>query len=199
MLRESPRSVVGTLCLTICATVLMYTIIVYMPSYLPQHFAVTSQQTFLAGVIGTFAMFLMEPVAGAMSDKYGRKKVLLLFLLPLTVLIYPFFHYLQVNPSLSRLLFIFTLVTILMGGFFGPFSTAMGEQFPTNVRSTRLAITYNIAVMVFGGFAGAIVTWLIHATGLVLAPILFGLFGCVCGIIGSIVIYDSKVRRATVF
>jgi hypothetical protein len=53
----------------------------------------------------------------------------------------------------------------LFGVFNGPVSTALAEQFPTRVRSTAQAISYNIAVMLFGGFAQFFVTWLIEATG----------------------------------
>lgn len=199
VLRESPRAVIGTLFLTICATSVIYTIVVYMPTYLPGHFSITAQNTFLAGFIGTLATFVMEPLSGALSDKYGRKKILLVFLVPLVLILYPFFQYLQSAPSLGRLILVYTIISVFIGGFLGTFSTAMGEQFPTHVRSTGMAISYNLAVMVFGGFAGAIVTWLIHSTGLVLAPILFAIFGGVLGIIGALIIHDSKTRRAKLF
>ena len=59
----------------------------------------------------------------------------------------------------------------LLGVFFGPISTAIAEQFVARSRSTGLGIAYNLAVMIFGGFAQFFVTWLIEATGSPIARI----------------------------
>jgi hypothetical protein len=74
--------------------------------------------------------------------------------------------------------------------FFGPISTAIAEQFPTGVRSTGLAIAYNFAVMLFGGFAQFIVTWLIRETGTPLAPAYYVMFGAVVGFVASLFVID---------
>src|ERR1700677_2958500 len=65
----------------------------------------------------------------------------------------------------------------------GPVSTALAEQFPTSVRSTGLAIGYNVAVMLFGGFAQFFVTWLIQATGTPIAPAFYLMFGAAVGLL----------------
>ena len=57
-----------------------------------------------------------------------------------------------------------TLCSVLGVGS-GAFSTAVAEQFPTSIRSTSVGVTYNVAVMIFGGFAQFFVTWLIEVTG----------------------------------
>ena len=68
----------------------------------------------------------------------------------------------------------------------GPISTALAEQFPTRVRSTALAISYNIAVMLFGGFAQFFVTWLIEATGTPIAPAYYLMFGAAVGLLAAL-------------
>lgn len=68
----------------------------------------------------------------------------------------------------------------------GPISTALAEQFPARVRSTGLALGYNFAVMLFGGFAQLIVTWLIKETGTPLAPAYYVMFGAVVGLIAAL-------------
>jgi len=74
----------------------------------------------------------------------------------------------------------------LFGVFNGPISTALAEQFPTRVRSTALAISYNIAVMLFGGFAQFFVTWLIEATGAPIAPAYYLMFGAAVGLLAAL-------------
>jgi MFS transporter, MHS family, proline/betaine transporter len=54
------------------------------------------------------------------------------------------------------------------------------------VRSTALAISYNIAVMLFGGFAQFFVTWLIEATGTPIAPAYYLMFGAAVGLLAAL-------------
>ena len=69
-------------------------------------------------------------------------------------------------------------------------STALAEQFPVHMRSTGLALAYNFAVMLFGGFAQLIVTWLIRETGTPLAPAFYVMFGAVAGSVGVLFMTD---------
>ena len=59
----------------------------------------------------------------------------------------------------------------------------MAELFPTRVRNTSLALSYNFAVAIFGGFGQFIVQWLIQTTGDVLAPAYYVLAAAVVGTI----------------
>ena len=78
----------------------------------------------------------------------------------------------------------------LHGAFLGPFSTALAEQFPTRIRSTALGITYNVAVMTFGGFAQFFVTSLIQATGSPVAPVFYVMFGAAMGLLATFYLVD---------
>jgi MHS family proline/betaine transporter-like MFS transporter len=79
---------------------------------------------------------------------------------------------------------------LLLGVFFGPISTAIAEQFVARSRSTGLGIAYNLAVMIFGGFAQFFVTWLIEATGSPIAPSFYVMFGAAIGIIATFFLVD---------
>ena len=83
----------------------------------------------------------------------------------------------------------------MIGVLFGPISTALAEQFSPDVRSTGLAIAYNFAVMLFGGFAQFIVTWLIRVTGSPIAPAYYVMAGAVVGLIASLFMSDRRVDR----
>ena len=65
-------------------------------------------------------------------------------------------------------------------------STASAEQFQVHVRSTGLGVAYNLAVMIFGGFAPFFVTWLIQVTGLAVAPAFYVMFGAAAGLLASL-------------
>jgi MFS transporter, MHS family, proline/betaine transporter len=64
------------------------------------------------------------------------------------------------------------------------------EQFPAHIRSTGLAIPYNLGIMVFGGFAQFFVTWLIHATGSPIAPVFYVMFGAAIALVSLMFIKD---------
>ncbi|MBR0828555.1 MFS transporter [Bradyrhizobium manausense] len=192
---KHPRAIAANLSLAICATTSVYIFFVYMPTFLTREFHIPMHDAFLAQAMGLFAFIVTVPVAGALSDGYGRKIVMLTSLLPYAVFIYPLFSRVHSATSPVNLVVIYTLLSICLGGFFGPFSTALGEQFPTTVRSSGLAICYNLAVMIFGGFAQFIVTWLIQSTGVTLAPVLYTLAGSVIGVIGCLLIVPTSKSR----
>ena len=94
------------------------------------------------------------------------------------------------NPSFTSLLITQVALCCLMGAFSGPISTALAEQFPAHVRSTGLGTAYNIAVMLFGGFAPFFVTWLIQTTGLPVAPAFYVMFGAAAGLLASLLLKE---------
>ena len=73
---------------------------------------------------------------------------------------------------------------VILSGLFGALSTALAEQFPTHIRTAGLAIAYNVAVMIFGGFAPFVVAWLIGALATPVAPAFYLMFGAVVGLLG---------------
>jgi len=190
-LAKYPRAIAANLALATCATTSAYIFIIYMPTFVARQFHIPLNDAFMAQTLGLLAFIVAVPVAGALSDRYGRKAVMLTFLAPYALLIYPLFAWVQSAPVLANLLVVYTVLSIFLGGFFGPFSTALGEQFPTAVRSSGLAICYNLAVMIFGGFAQFIVTWLIQSTGVTLAPVFYTLAGSVLGLIGCLLLLPA--------
>ena len=106
------------------------------------------------------------------------------------VLPYPLLAWLQAEPTLLRLALMQVVLCIAVAVAFGPVSTALAEQFPVHTRSTGLALAYNFAVMLFGGFAQLIVTWLIVKTGTPLAPAFYVMAGALAGMAGAYFITD---------
>jgi MHS family proline/betaine transporter-like MFS transporter len=80
---------------------------------------------------------------------------------------------------------------VILSGVFGVLSTVLAEQFPTSVRSTGLALPYNLAVMIFGGFAPMIVTWLIGALNSSIAPAYYLMFGSAAGLMATFALREN--------
>lgn len=184
------RSIAVTFGLVICGTISFYVVLVYMPTFAKTQLGIPLGDAFVAQVTGLVCLTLVIPVCGALSDRIGRKPILMAAAIAYFVLLYPLFDWVHSAPSLMRLTIMQAVLCSLVGVFFGAISTALAEQFPTGVRSTGLAIGYNFAVMLFGGFAQFIVTWLIRVTGSPLAPAYYVMFGAVVGFVASLFVVD---------
>jgi MFS family permease len=200
MLRNHLRGVATVMALTVCGTVGFYVILVYMPTFANRQLNLPLTEAFTAQVIAVALLTLLMPVFGALSDRVGRRLLIGAATAGLLIALYPLFSWVHAAPSFGRLMSMQAVLCTLLALFFGPFSAAVAEQFPAGVRSTGLALAYNLAVMIFGGFAQFIVTWLIHATGLAIAPVFYVMFAAILGLLGAYFLIDRthEARLATV-
>jgi MHS family proline/betaine transporter-like MFS transporter len=166
-------------------TISFYVILLYMPTFARTQLHLPLDQAFIAQSISLACMIVLIPIFGALSDRIGRKPIMIAALILYLALAYPLFRWLDANPSFGSLVIVQVVLCCLLGAFFGPMSTAVAEQFAARMRSTGLGIAYNLAVMIFGGFAQFFVTWLIAATGSPIAPSFYVMFGAAVGILAA--------------
>ena len=138
-------------------------------------------------------MTLVIPVCGTLSDRIGRRPILIAAPVAYLLLLDPFFTWIHAHPSFLHLVLMQTVLCSIAGAFSGPISTAVAEQFPVGVRSTGLAVAYNMAVMLFGGFAQFIVTWLVEKTGSPIAPAYYVMFGARIGLVAALSLREREV------
>jgi MFS transporter, MHS family, proline/betaine transporter len=155
--------------MTLHNTVSYYIPIVYMTNYIRTAGGLTATQAMWIGTACLTVFVFLIPVWGAVSDRVGRKPLLLLSAGGYVLLSFPLL--MMASSGSVALAFLAQLVMIVFLSFFsGPCPAAYAELFPTRVRYTALSIGYNTAVAIFGGFAPFICTWLIQLTGSSLAP-----------------------------
>jgi len=179
------RSIAVSFGLVVSGTIMYYVVLIYMPTYAKTQLGIPLGEAFIAQVAGLLCLTVGTPFFGILSDRIGRRPVLMLACVLYFILPYPLFSWLQAEPGLFRLAVMQVLLCSAVAVGFGAISTALAEQFPVRMRSTGLALAYNFAVMLFGGFAQLIVTWLIKATGTPLAPAYYVMFGSVVGLTAS--------------
>jgi len=129
------------------------------------------------------------PVMGAVSDRVGRRPLLILFSVLSLVTAYPALLWLVSSPSFARLLVTELWLSFLFGGYNGAMVPFLAEIMPADVRASGFAIAFSLATAVFGGFTPAICTWLIHETGNRAVP---GLWLAFAAALGLIAVYFSR-------
>lgn len=177
---------------TIGATISFYVILVYMPTYGKTEMGLSLAQSFIAQAPGLVLLIVLTPLIGALSDAIGRRPLLLASYGMLLLCVYPLFIWLQAERTLLALTVAQTAFCVILSGLFGALSTALAEQFPTHVRTVGLAIAYNVAVMIFGGFAPFIVAWLIDYLAMPIAPAFYLMFGAVVGLLGVAGLHERR-------
>ncbi len=190
MLRTHSRETLVGMGLVVTATVSIYITFTYLVTYSTVTLKLPLRDTFMVQMAGAALMVVLMPFMGAWSDRVGRRPLMIGSLLGYLLVLYPLYAWLCDGPTIAKLMTVQVVVCLFVSVFFGVFSTVMAELFPANVRSVGMSMAYNIAVMVFGGFAQFIVTWLIRATGSPMSPAFYVMFGVVLGFIASFFIRD---------
>ncbi|OZI45377.1 MFS transporter [Bordetella genomosp. 5] len=194
MIAQHTRETMIGVGLVVTATVSIYITFTYLVTYSTKILMLPMTQTFMVQMAGAALMVLLTPFMGAWSDRVGRRPLVIGSLIGYLLVLYPLYAWLTSAPSIERLLVVQLVVCLFVSAFFGVFSTVMAELFPPRVRSVGLSLAYNVAVMIFGGFAQFIVTWLIKTTESPMAPAYYVMFGVTLGLIASFFIDDKKAH-----
>lgn len=183
VIKQYPRELVTAFCIIAAGTAINYVAGVYITTY-----AVTELKLNLAdaqfGLIVFSALNAVVVVlSGALSDKIGRRNVLLPAVIGYCIMFYLMLSRLVADPTIQNLYYV-QACALLLGVLAGPAPAAMTEIFPVRLRSTGVSLVYNLAVMLFGGLAPFINTWLVSTTGNKLAPVYYVFFAAAVGIVG---------------
>lgn len=156
-----------------------YTFLVVMPSYLQSSLNASFQEALISTVLANAGFAATILPAGWLSDKIGRRWVMLAGTGLIVILALPLLNVLQ-NPDLGvgvHGLAVFVAGAVV-GLIAGPGPAMLAEMFPTSVRYTGLGLSYSISNAIFSGSAGLIITSLIASTGNVDVPAYYVMATC---------------------
>jgi len=177
--------VIGTMMATM-TTVSFYMITAYTPTFGNSVLHLTTMSSLIVTLcVGASNLFWL-PVMGTLSDKVGRRPLLVICTTLMLLTAYPVMLWLVRDPSFSRLLTVELWLSFMYGSYNGAMVVFLTEIMPVSVRTTGFALAYSLATAVFGGFTPAISTYLIHITGNRAVPGLWLSFAAACGLVASL-------------
>ncbi|MBX9408711.1 MFS transporter [Pseudomonas baetica] len=163
------RSVIIGIGVTCLNAVAFYLLLSYMPTYLSTEMGMSESDSFMASTVSLATYIGLIFLMGKLSDLFGRKAMLLTASVLFLALTWPLFGMLNNQP-----LIVILMIQIAFGAILamndGTLPCFLAEIFPTRVRFSGFAFSFNIANAVFGGTAPFIATWLIQLTGSKMAP-----------------------------
>lgn len=167
--KNNPTAIFIAIAFSLFHNACLYVIVSYLPNHISQELGFTTTLASLSSVANMVVMCLLIPVFGRLSDKIGRRPVLMTSCVLMLVLGYPLFYAMSVGNAL-----IVVMIHVVFGAvlalFLGATLTALTEFFRPEERSSGLAVGYNVSVSLFGGTAPFFMVLMINGFGDLAAP-----------------------------
>ena len=141
----------------------------FMPGYLSTHLHYSRTDSYLITTLGLLSVAVCMPLTGYLSDRWGRRPLMLMGCGGFILLTYPAML-LMTQGSVMTSIAAMSLLGVFVAMFNGGCGAAMVELFPTAIRYGGIAVAYNLTVAVFGGVTPLASASLIAWTGDPLSP-----------------------------
>ena len=168
-LSQAKQKLLVSIGVVVLCTVAMYTTL-FMLGFAMRQLGLPQAGSFLATLLAGALQIVLVPTFGALSDRLGRRSIMVPAAVVMLLISYPMFAWMAAAPTLQTLLLVQIALGVVGAAYMGPLPALMSELFPARMRTTGLALSYSLAVAIFGGFAPFANVWLIQQTGSNVAP-----------------------------
>ncbi|MEU0368738.1 MFS transporter [Streptomyces sp. NPDC006283] len=174
-----------------------YTFLVVLPSYLQSALNASFQEALIATVLANLGFAASIIPAGLISDRIGRRTVMLTGAVLVVLLALPLMNLLQdaSTSTATKGAAVFAAGAVV-GLLAGPGPAMLAEMFPTSVRCTGLGLAYSLSNAVFSGCAGLVITELIKRTDNVDIPAYYAATTCAVSVFALLTLRGDDHRRA---
>lgn len=183
------RIVILGMMIAILTTTTFYFVTVYTPTFGKTVLKLSTQDALLVTLLVAVTNFIWNPVGGALSDRIGRKPVLLGIATLSLLTAYPALSWLVAAPTFGKLLAVEMMFSFYFGMYSGTMLGALVEIVPAHVRTTCFSLAFALAAALFGTFTPFASTLLIEHTGNKAAPGAWLMFAAALGIIAALIVY----------
>jgi MFS transporter, MHS family, citrate/tricarballylate:H+ symporter len=177
--------------MVIMTTVSFYLITVYTPTFGKEVLKLKAADSLFITLCVGLSNFIWLPIMGALSDRIGRRPILVLFSALAFLTAYPALAWLADGPSFSKMLTVLLWLSFIYASYNGAMIVALTEVMPIGVRTSGFSLAYSLATT-FGGFTAAICTWLIAVTRDNAAPGYWMGAAALCGLTATLLVYRRR-------
>lgn len=156
---KHPRALFTVVGLTMGGTLAFYTYTTYVHKFLVNSAGIDRETASLVNAATLFLYMLLQPVVGALSDRIGRRPVLIAFGVLGTLLTVPILSSLQNVSTGMQAFWLVMCALVIVSGYTSINAVVKAELFPVEVRALGVALPYALTVAIFGGTAEAVALW----------------------------------------
>lgn len=183
------RVVILGMLMTAMTTTTFYLITVYTPTFGKTVLKLSTGDSLIVTLLVGLSNFCWLPIGGMVSDRIGRRPILVAITVLTLLTAYPAMLWLAGAPSFGRLLAVLLWFSFFFGCYNGAMVAALTEVMPAEVRVSGFSLAFSLATAIFGGFTPAISTYLIEVTHDKAAPGLWLSFAALCGLGATLALY----------
>ena len=158
-LLRHPKELLTVVGLTMGGTLAFYTYTTYMQKYLVNTVGMSKNDSTMISAATLFLFMLLQPLVGALSDKIGRRPILIAFGVLGTLFTYPILTTLHTVQSWWGAFFLIMAALIIVSGYTSINAVVKAELFPTEIRALGVGLPYALTVSIFGGTAEYVALW----------------------------------------
>jgi MFS family permease len=182
--------------LSVLTTTTFYLITAYTPTFGSQALHLAARDNLLVTLFVGLSNLFWLPIGGAISDRIGRRPLLLGIPALALLTTYPAMSWLVAAPTFAKLLGVELWLSFFFGVYNGALIPFLAEMMPPEVRTAAFALAFSLATAIFGGFTPAVGTYLIQKTGNRAAPALWLSFAAAISLVAAMVA-TVRIRTAT--
>jgi MHS family alpha-ketoglutarate permease-like MFS transporter len=158
-LLKYPREVLLVVGLTAGGTAAFYTYTTYMQKFLKLSVGLTDDQTTTVTAASLVFAMCLQPIYGAISDRIGRKWLLIGFGVSGVLFTIPILTSLQAASGPFAAFLLIAAAWMIVSGYNSINAVVKAELFPTSIRATGVGVPYALTVSIFGGTADSVALW----------------------------------------
>lgn len=181
--------VIAGMLLVAMTTTTFYLITVYTPTFGRTVLKLSAADSLIVTLCVAASNFILLPIGGALSDRIGRRPILIAITLLAILTAYPSLSWLAAEPSFGRMLTVLLWFSVFFGMYNGAMVVGLTEVVPVHVRVVGFSLAYSLATAIFGGFTPAISTWLIEVTHDKAAPAYWLSTAALCGLAATLFLF----------